>query len=390
MPRPGTRADRAPYTPPVAEPLKTFFDAALVRRLGREVRAAWPAFPAQAFAREAGRGLAPLGLLDRARHIARALQRHLPADAEQALDVLVASLPPPLPPPDEGAPSAGLAPFAYLPHVLFTAEHGLGCFEAAMRAQHALTQRFTAEFSLRAFLTHHPAATLARLADWTRDPSPHVRRAVSEGTRPRLPWAPRLPAFQADPTPVLALLERLRDDPSPYVRRSVANNLNDIGKDHPARLVATCRAWARGASPERRALIAHALRSAVKRGDPAALAVLGYDAARRPVLRGVEAAPADPRIGSRVTLTVHLANPEPAPLPVVADLAVHFVKARGPARPKVFKLRALTLAPGEEARLRATISLRQHTTRTHHPGRHRVEVLLNGRPEPGTSFLLRP
>ena len=35
----------------------------------------------------------------------------------------------------------------------------------------------------------------------------HVRRLVSEGTRPRLPWAPRLREFQRDPAPVVALLE---------------------------------------------------------------------------------------------------------------------------------------------------------------------------------------
>jgi 3-methyladenine DNA glycosylase AlkC len=42
---------------------------------------------------------------------------------------------------------------------------------------------------------------------------------------------------------VLALLERLKDDPALYVRRSVANNLNDIGKDHPALLADTARGW---------------------------------------------------------------------------------------------------------------------------------------------------
>ena len=33
-----------------------------------------------------------------------------------------------------------------------------------------------------------------------------VRRLASEGCRPRLPWAMNLPAFQADPTPLLPLL----------------------------------------------------------------------------------------------------------------------------------------------------------------------------------------
>ena len=74
----------------------------------------------------------------------------------------------------------------------------------------------------------------------------------SEGTRPRLPWAGRLRDFQRDPGPVLALLELPKNDPSLYVRRSVANNLNDIGKDHPDVLIVTARRWMRDADANRR------------------------------------------------------------------------------------------------------------------------------------------
>ena len=94
--------------------------------------------------------------------------------------------------------------------------------------------------------------------------------------RQRLPWAPRLRQFQDDPTPVLALLELLKDDPELYVRRSVANNLNDIGKDQPGLLIHTAQAWLKDASPERTWIIKHALRSAIKRGEVGALAVLGF------------------------------------------------------------------------------------------------------------------
>ena len=62
-----------------------------------------------------------------------------------------------------------------------------------MRAQYELTKRFTAEFSIRAFIERDPDKTLGRLAEWARDPNVHVRRLVSEGTRPWLPWAPRPP-----------------------------------------------------------------------------------------------------------------------------------------------------------------------------------------------------
>ena len=75
-----------------------------------------------------------------------------------------------------------------------------------------------------------------------------MRRLVSEGTRLRLPWAPRVAWLDANPERVLELLELLKDDPTTLVRRSVANNLNDLGKVRPDLLTRTCAAWLKGAS----------------------------------------------------------------------------------------------------------------------------------------------
>jgi 3-methyladenine DNA glycosylase AlkC len=77
--------------------------------------------------------------------------------------------------------------FIYMPHVFSVADHGLECFEVAMATQYELTKQFTAEFSIRAYLERFPEATLSQLSEWSRDPNVHVRRLVSEGTRPRLP-----------------------------------------------------------------------------------------------------------------------------------------------------------------------------------------------------------
>jgi hypothetical protein len=64
---------------------------------------------------------------------------------------------------------------------------------------------------------------------------------------------------------------------------------------------------------------------------------------------------------------------------VLVDLRVSYASARDEgARTKVFKLAAFELAPGESVRLRKRLSLRQMTTRTHHPGLHRLEALVNG------------
>jgi 3-methyladenine DNA glycosylase AlkC len=251
-----------------------------------------------------------------------------------------------------------------------------------MRAQHALTQRFTAEFSIRPFLMQHEAATLMRLRQWTQDPSEHVRRLVSEGTRPRLPWAPRLPAFQKDPTPVLALLELLKDDPALYVRRSVANNLNDIGKDHPEVLTGTTYQWLQNASEERQWIVRHALRTAIKRGEPGALAVLGFGAQADVAVRGAQITPTRAAIGEKVVLAFEVVNRSAAQQRVLVDFRIHYTKANGSTAAKVFKLKTLELQAGESARLQKTVSLAQMSTRTHYPGRHQVDALLNGHAEP--------
>lgn len=367
------------------EPLKNQFGPDVAVRIAEMVSAVWPAFDRKLFLALALDGFEELELTPRARHISEALARTLPADRAEAMAILTASLGPA----SEGEELTGMASFLYLPHVLFVADHGTDHFEEAMKAQYELTRRFTAEFSIRTYLEQYEAKTLARLREWASDPDVHVRRLVSEGTRPRLPWASRLRAFQEDPAPVLELLELLKDDPEEYVRRSVANNLNDIAKDHPDTVVAVARRWAVDADEPRMKLIRHGLRTLIKAGDPGALAVLGYSPDTPARVRSVTCSPTEASIGDKVSLSIEVENPSEADLPVLVDFRVHFVKANGEAKPKVFKGAEVVVAAGGSEVLRRTVSLRQHTTRTHYPGRHTVDVLINGAVHPGTTFELR-
>ncbi len=330
--------------------------------------------------------LGDLELLARGRHIAQALAVHLPEDYPAAIDILLASL---------GAEhasdelvGAGMAPFFYLPHTIFVAERGLDHFAESMRAQHELTKRFSAEGSIRPFIARYPDRTLTVFRRWVKDKNPHVRRLVSEGTRLRLPWAPRVAWLDANPDKVIALLEILKDDPASLVRRSVANNLNDLGKVHPDLLVATAIAWLKDASAERRAMVEHALRSAVKRGEGKALDLLGYG---KPPRLTIEAAPFDPpevRIGGKVVIAFAVRSNARQIQEVLVDLGVHFVKAGGKTSRKVFKLKRISLNPGGAETFRKVVSLEVHTTRKPNVGIHRVEALINGRPWPLGSFMV--
>lgn len=365
----------------MAASLQLLIDDTAAARLAAQIRAVWAPFDAAAFVAESQRGWSALELMARGQRLADLLQRYLPAAYPQALAILVASMGPPLALDARGEPRAepgSGSSFFYLPHSRFIAAHGQHDVPASLAAMHALTQRFTAEFCIRPFLEQAPQATWAQLHVWAHDPSAHVRRLVSEGTRPRLPWAPRQRALQRDPAPVLPLLEALRDDPSSYVRRSVANHLNDIGKDHPNLLLQVAARWLDGASAQRRQLVQHALRSQLKAGDAAALQLIGLGHATALRLSRVHINPQRPRIGEAVTLDFELHNHDATPQRARLDLAVRYVKADGSTRPKVFRLPELSLAPGEHQRVSHRLSLRQMTTRTHYPGRHQVDLVLNG------------
>src|SRR5690606_32017160 len=105
--------------------------------------------------------------------IAYSLRKFLPENYVEAITILLDSV-------DAEVGSlrstGSMASFMYLPHTHFVATYGLDHFEESMHAQYILTQRFTAEFSIRPFLQTHTEATLKQLAIWTSDQSEHVRR----------------------------------------------------------------------------------------------------------------------------------------------------------------------------------------------------------------------
>jgi hypothetical protein len=133
-----------------------------------------------------------------------------------------------------------------------------------------------------------------------------------------------------------------------------------------------------GANEGRQWLLRHALRSAVKRGEAGALGALGFAEAPTVDLVATSLAPDTPRIGERLRVEASLRNRGARAQRWLVDMRVYYRKADGQLRPKVFKLTALDIAPGETAAVGKTLSLAQMTTRRHYPGCHRVELVING------------
>ena len=363
--------------------LKNMLDERLVEQISARIAAVYPQFADRDFIRDVSVRLEALELKARSGLIADKLRAHLPAEYPTALRVLVDIL---------DAEERGFAPFddpglRLMAIPAFVEKYGPDHPKASLDAMPIITRYSSCEFAIRPFLIHHPDLTLARLQEWARDDDEHVRRLVSEGTRPRLPWAPQLIDFIADPAPTLALLEHLKDDPSLYVRRSVANHLNDICKDHPDVVLDTLEDWKADASEERLWLINHALRTLIKRGDPRALALLGYDAPKV-TLSALKMNPQTLKFGSDLSFSFSLRNIGDSAQQLMIDYVMHFMKANGKTAPKVFKLKKATLAAGDTLRLEKSHSIRPISTRRYYPGCQRLEIQINGRILAGADFEL--
>lgn len=372
------------------EPFKNLINAPLVRTAAGHLQRVQPDFDARRFTALATTGLDALEMKARAMQIASALEATLPEAFSSAAATLQAAL----------APAAdherlaelhrndeGLAGWVLWGVGEYVARRGMAEPKRALALLAELTQRFSAEFAIRPFIVAHPALAFATLQGWTAHGSSHVRRLVSEGSRPRLPWGLQLKALIADPSPTLPLLLALQDDHSEYVRRSVANHLNDIAKDHPALVAQWLEEHLPDAPAARRALLKHASRTLVKKGDARVLKAWGLGAP----LRGsasLALQPARVKLGGALQLNLQLQSTAAKPQRLVIDYAVHHVKADGSLSPKVFKGWNIELPARGDLALVKRHSLKPITIRRYHAGRHEVEVMVNGRVESAASFEL--
>lgn len=338
-----------------------------------------PHFQSDAFQTQALVKLDSLELKARVHHIIETLHLFLPRNFEQSAAVL--SQIPRVWTKTEGH----LQGFAAWPLIDYVAVYGLEYPETSLSLLHRLTPLFSAEFALRPFVLNHPELTLRTLETWLDDPDEHVRRLVSEGTRPRLPWGIQLKPLIADPSPVLPLLDALKDDKSEYVRRSVANHLNDISKDHPERVLDICSSWSKQASKERMGLIRHGTRTLIKQGHPRALALQGVQAVNLEVDFSVSS---HLQLGESLALTIKMTSLENKGHKLIVDYALHFLKANGECKPKVFKGKTLHLKAGETTTFSKKHPIKPITTRAYYSGEQAVEVFVNGKSYGKKAFVL--
>lgn len=338
------------------------------------------------YAAEVQSKIGPLELKDRVYVLADGLRRRLPEDYPSALRIIVNSLGDELDE-DEGMFNEG---WYLMPIARFVEEFGLNFPEDSLTALAEITKRHTAEYAVRPFIEKHYDYTMSVLKEWAESSSFHLRRAASEGIRPRLPWASKLQRFIDNPQPVLAMLEILRSDPSDYVRKSVGNNLNDISKDWPDLVIETLERWKiESPSSETSEIIKRALRGLIKAGNQKALALIGSTGGDIIKITDINITPGEIQLGESIKIEVDVMNPDSCNHNLTMEYIIHHVRNNGRTIPKVFRLSSFKLGAQETKHITKIHSVKAVGVRTYYAGYHQVDIVVNGIVKATLAFSLK-
>ncbi len=363
------------------------FNRQRVEYLASLFSAADPSFDTAGFVADTLQGFKALELKQRIAKIASTLEQYLDQDFRKAAKQIVAALPSPLDP-TRSDDDFGDFIFAPLGEYVVRCGSQPAHLQLSLQTLKQLTMRFSMEDAIRFFIKSHPEQTLAQLNKWANDKNYHVRRLVSEGTRPLLPWSGRI-SLATEIS--LGLLDTLHADPTRYVTRSVANHLNDIAKSDPELVLSALQRWqglGKQRDEELQWMTRHALRTLVKQGDSRALQLLGFHP--RPAIDVSQFALTRQEIrpGEAIEFSFDLTARRRESL--VIDYVIDFVKANGKYAPKVFKIKQVEIAASQQLHIRKRHPFRANaTTFSLYPGTHHLTLQINGQAHGMLAFELR-
>jgi len=362
------------------------FNREKVTKLAHELKKAHSEFKADHFIDEVCNKFPDLELKDRINWISHCLRRTLPHSYPDALSIILKALPEPC---DPTLSDDDFGDFIYAGYNHYISENGCTHEHVtlSLRALEETTTRFSAEDAIRSFINNFPLQTLKQFKEWVSHPHYHVRRLVSEGTRPKLPWAKKIQYQQSE---FLNLLDHLYKDKTRFVTRSVANHLNDISKFDPEAVLTRLKKWSKESKQtkaEYNFIRNHALRTLVKQGHKETLHFLGYSPTPD-ISTTLKINKKIISIGD--TITFHISILAKRESKLIIDYVMIF-KGKGERHSeKVFKLRKADLKKGESLQFSKTYEFKRNmTTRTFHPGEHRILLQINGKRHNENTFTLK-
>lgn len=368
----------------MAEPFKNELGEKRIKVIALHLSKQDKKFDQSKFLKHALKDIDDLSLMERNRQIVEAFKECLPDDFVKAKKILVNALAPV----DRQTDEHGIHSWLAVPVSEFLGRYGLDHLNAAMDGLAKATPLFSSEWGIRHLIDHDQSSAMKQLHTWLDHKDEHVRRLVSEGSRPRLPWGFQLKSFIENPEITFPLLEALRDDSSDYVRLSVSNHLNDISKDHPGFLQKKLVKWLDPKDKNRQKLIKHACRTLIKQGHEPTLNMLGFNPLS---IEKVALSLDSSNINYGESLKFNLdisAGALNSGADIIIDYAIHFKKSNGSNVAKVFKWKIGELNKNGVFKGKKSHAIKPITTRKYYNGEQYLEILLNGKSIAKKSFSL--
>jgi 3-methyladenine DNA glycosylase AlkC len=348
------------------EPLKNMYGKVFINDLARMISKKYSKFDSSRFNKLVfTKEWKNRELKDRMRHITLSLNELLPFSFKKSIKILECV-------------SIDIQKSGFELMILpdFVEVFGVDDWDESIRALEKFTSLASSEFAVRPLIIKDSKKMMKIMLAWSKHKNYHVRRLSTEGCRPRLPWAMALPEFKNDPTPILPILERLKDDPQLYVRRSVANNLNDISKDNPDVVLSLTKKWF-GQKEEVDWVIKHGLRTLLKQAHPKALAMFGHGNSNNLKVENLILTEKNIKIGGELSFSFNLLSRGKGNK-IRLEYVIYYLKKNGSQSRKVFKITERFIED-KVSTFSKKQSFKEMSTRKHHPGKHKIAIIVNGK-----------
>lgn len=366
----------------MAEPLKNMYNPQFFESICPVMKSCIPDFNCKDFIFRIFNNTWPdLELKERVRHITLALNNFLPVHFPSASKILIELA--------QQLRNAKIREQGF--YTIFIPDYvqvyGIDYPKESLEAIEEITNLVSAEFAIRPFIIRYPELTMKQMLVWSKNDNASVRRLSSEGCRPRLPWAMGLPDFKKDPFLIIPILENLKEDASEYVRRSVANNLNDIAKDHPDLVLKIVKKW-HGKNSNTNAIIRHACRTLLKRGNNNALLLHGFNPASKAKVISLTLPKKKIKVGDLLSFDFDFICKEKEASDFRLEYAIDYLTSSGKTSRKIFKITENNFHPKKVVNIQRKQSFKNLTTRKHFKGKHYLSILVNGKKLATEEFLV--
>lgn len=332
-------------------------------------------FPKKKFINNILNDLPDLELKQGITRIVIELESVLPKDFKKSLPILLKALPAEL---DHNKTDDDFGKFILCSFSEFIERNGCKkeYLSVSLAALINCTKRFSAEFSMREFLNQFPEQTWNFLSKNKNSSNYHIRRLVSESTRPSLPWAKKImiPSNKS-----IYLLDYLFSDKTRYVTRSVANHMNDISKIDPDIVIDTLIRWKNTKKQnikEMDFIIHHSLRTLIKKGNKKAFILLGYSVPPKVAITNLILEKNIINIGDSFHFFFDIYSFEDQN--IMINYIINYPNPLARKSIKVFKIKKTYLRKNETLTISKQHLMKVMTTKKIHSGRYLCQLQING------------